>query len=287
MSYSSPILTSRSLKFITHTINYTTRTTFLTSSHLKPHKICKMTQVAQSPHRASIVEGGVVYKNLSEFVEEDGKVFFAATDRNKEAILEQLRPYLSNSVQVLEIGSGSGQHIYHFAKEYPNVVFQPTEYDTSLFTSIEAYTADLCANGHNAQIKAPIELDATDAAHWAQVERAGRVGEDKYDLVLTTNIFHITPWIVGQSIVRGAGRVLQVGGFFVLYGAFKRHGKFNTESNAQFDQTLRGRDASWGVREINDIVAVAQNEASLQLKEVLDMPSNNYMLIFQKVDLEA
>ncbi|KAF8926671.1 hypothetical protein BGZ52_005332 [Haplosporangium bisporale] len=246
-----------------------------------------MAQVAQSPHRASIVEGGVVYKNLNEFVKEDGKIFFAATDRNKEAILEQLRPYLANSVQVLEVGSGSGQHIYHFAKEYPNVVFQPTECDTSLFASIEAYMADFRADGHNAQIKAPIELDATNAAHWAQVERAGRVGKDKYDLVLTTNVFHITPWIVGQSIVRGAGRVLQAGGFFVLYGAFKRHGKFNAKSNAQFDQTLRGRDASWGVREINDIVAVAQNEASLQLKEVLDMPSNNYMLIFQKVDLGA
>ncbi|KAF9374477.1 hypothetical protein CPC16_001274 [Podila verticillata] len=223
-----------------------------------------MAQVAQSPHRASIVEGGVVYKNLSEFVKEDGKIFFAATDRNKEAILEQLRPYLANSVQVLEVGSGSGQHIYHFAKEYPNVVFQPTEYDTSLFASIEAYMADFRADGHNAQIKAPIELDATNAAHWAQVERAGRVVDRAR-----------------------RGRVLQAGGFFVLYGAFKRHGKFNAKSNAQFDQTLRGRDASWGVREINDIVAVAQNEASLQLKEVLDMPSNNYMLIFQKVDLGA
>ncbi|KAF9318436.1 hypothetical protein BG003_011260 [Podila horticola] len=248
-----------------------------------------MTQTASNPHRASIVEGGVVYKqNLSEFVKEDSKVFFAATDRNKEVILDQLRPYLANSVQVLEVGSGSGQHIYHFAKEYP-VVFQPTEYDTSLFSSIEAYTADLQAKGYNAHIKKPLELDATDAAHWDEIERAGHdlpEAEGKYDLVLTTNVFHITPWIVGQSIVRGAGRVLRSGGFFTLYGAFKRDGKFNTESNAQFDQMLQGRDASWGLREINDIVAVAENEAHLQLREVRDMPSNNYMLIFQKVDLE-
>jgi hypothetical protein len=111
------------------------------------------------------------------------------------------------------------------------VVFQPTEYDTSLFASIEAYTADLQANGYNVHIKKPLELDATDAAHWDEIERAG--GEGKYDLVLTTNIFHITPWIVGQSIVRGAGRVLRSGGFFMLYGAFKRDGKFNAESNAQ------------------------------------------------------
>ncbi|KAI9240424.1 MAG: hypothetical protein BYD32DRAFT_484916 [Podila humilis] len=248
-----------------------------------------MAQVAQSPHRASIVEGGVVYKNLSEFVKEDGKIFFAATDRNKEAILEQLRPYLANSVQVLEVGSGSGQHIYHFAKEYPNVVFQPTEYDTSLFASIEAYMADFRADGHNAQIKAPIELDATNAAHWAQVERAGRVGKDKYDLVLTTNVFHITPWIVGQSIVRGAGVCCRPEGSLSCTGPSSDMASSTPKAmlRTQFDQTLRGRDASWGVREINDIVAVAQNEASLQLKEVLDMPSNNYMLIFQKVDLGA
>ncbi|KAF9304590.1 hypothetical protein BGZ74_001182 [Mortierella antarctica] len=249
-----------------------------------------MAQTAPAPHRASIVEGGVVYKqNLSEFVKEDSKVFFAATDRNKEAILEQLRPYLADAVQVLEIGSGSGQHIYHFAREFPGVVFQPTEYDTSLFTSIEAYTNDLLSQGHNVHINKPLELDATDATHWEVIERAGRdlpQSEGKYDLVLTTNVFHITPWIVGQSIVRGAGRVLKSGGLFLLYGAFKRDGKFNTESNAQFDQTLRGRDASWGVREINDIAAVAETEAHMQLLEVRDMPSNNYLLIFQKVDLE-
>lgn len=175
MPCSFPIPTSRPLNLFTHPINYSTRTIFLSSLHLKPHKTHNMTQVAQSPHRASIVQGGVVYKNLSEFVKEDGKVFFAATDRNKDAILEQLRPYLADAVQVLEVGSGSGQHIYHFAKEYPNVVFQPTEYDTSLFTSIEAYAADLGANDHG-QIRQPLELNATDSTHWAQVERAGRVG---------------------------------------------------------------------------------------------------------------
>ncbi|KAF9411233.1 hypothetical protein BGZ94_001408, partial [Podila epigama] len=181
----------------------------------------------------------------------------------------------------LEVGSGSGQHIHHFAQHYPNVVFQPTEYDTSLFSSIQAYTDDLLSNGHCHRVQAPIELDATDKSHWDNVERQGQV-----DLVLTTNVFHITSWGVGQSIVRGAGRILRSGGYFILYGAFKRDGKFSSESNAQFDVTLRGRDASWGVREINDINAIAQNEANLVLKETIEMPSNNYMLIFQKVQLE-
>ncbi|KAG0052833.1 hypothetical protein BGZ83_002095 [Gryganskiella cystojenkinii] len=253
---------------------------------------------ASVSHRASIVEGGVVYeRNLSEFVHRDQKLFFPATDRNKEAILHQLRPFFDKARLVLEVGSGSGQHLYHFSKDYPEVTFQPTEYDTTLFQSIDAHAMDL--PGHS--IRRPLELDATNPEHWSTVLRAGHRGEKDegeevegvnlsldgvYDLVLTTNVFHISPWIVGQSIVRGAGQVLKPSGYFILYGAFKKDGKFNAPSNEQFDQTLRGRDASWGVRDIEAIEAVAVNESKMVLKNVIDMPSNNHLLIFQRVASE-
>ncbi|KAF9985141.1 hypothetical protein BGZ65_011591 [Modicella reniformis] len=218
------------------------------------------------------------------------KVFLAPTDRNKEIILEQLRPFLDSTNYVLEVGSGSGQHIYHFAKEYPQVVFQPTEYDTSLFSSIEAYTADLDA-GHN--VLRPIELDATKQEHWKNIIDVSRqergeaeTAHGAYDLVISTNIFHIASWEVGSGVVRGAGQILRPGGFYIAYGAFKRNGKFSTESNAQFDQTLRGRNPDWGVRDIEAIQMVAEEEARMTLVEIRDMPSNNYMLIFQKIDVE-
>lgn len=141
---------------------------------------------------------------------------------------------------VLEVGSGSGQHTKHFSSHYPNVVFQPTEYDVGLLPSIEAYAEDLNQRGHH--IKRPLELDATSAVHWEAVLESGLAERTAgsangvagcYDLVVTTNVFHISPWVVGESIVRGAGKVLSPGGHLIIYGPFKKNGQFNTESNRE------------------------------------------------------
>ncbi|KAG0317040.1 hypothetical protein BGZ97_005992 [Linnemannia gamsii] len=229
---------------------------------------------------AQVFDNGVI-KQASELKTGD-KVFLAPTDRNKDVILDAIRPFLDESKLVLEVASGSGQHVYHFSNAYPEVVFQPTEYDVSLFSSIHAYTADLPDNN---RVKAPLELDATKEEHWHTVSNAA-IASAGYDLVITTNVFHITPWTVATGIIRGSGQVLKPGRHFVLYGAFKRNGKFSTESNAQFDQTLRGRDPLWGVRDIEEIQKVAENEAHLKLIEIRDMPSNTYLLVFQKISLE-
>ncbi|KAG0369707.1 hypothetical protein BGZ54_009133 [Gamsiella multidivaricata] len=229
---------------------------------------------------AIMSEDGVTFnQNLSEFVQVDRKVFFAAADRNKGAIIEQLRPILDKAQLVLEVGSGSGQHVYHFSKDYPDIVFQPSEYDPALLPSIDAYADDLNKEGHH--IQPALELDATKPEHWQRVQAAA--GQFKqYDLVLTTNVFHISPWVVSQSIVRGAGQVLKSGGNFVIYGPFKKDGAFNAESNREFDQTLRGRDPSWGVRDIEEIEAIAKQDTGMTLERIVDMPSNNYMLFFKK-----
>ncbi|KAF9908738.1 hypothetical protein EC991_009548 [Linnemannia zychae] len=250
--------------------------------------------------QTTATEGAGFRQNCSEYVQVDRKVFFAAADRNKDFILDQLRPSLGQASQVLEVGSGSGQHTYHFSKSFPNVTFQPTEYDTALLASIDSYASDLLKEGHH--IRPALELDATNPEHWQKVLLAGQqqhqqssqeqggknAGQEVqlqpcYDLVMTTNVFHISPWIVGQSIVRGTGRVLKPGGRFVAYGPFKKDGTFNTESNHEFDKTLRGRDASWGVRDIEAIEAVGNEDGvQLKLERVVDMPSNNYMLFFTK-----
>ncbi|KAG0014708.1 hypothetical protein BGZ81_000299, partial [Podila clonocystis] len=199
-----------------------------------PSSLC----MVQGSNNTVSGDGGTVFsQNMSEFVQVNHKVFFAAADRNKDVILEQLRPFLNKAQLVLEVASGSGQHIQHFAREYPQVVFQPSEYNTDLLPSILAYAAEL----EEHRIKTPLPLDATTQEHWQKILEAGQderpTFEDKnsgpYDLVITTNVFHISPWIVGQSIVRGAGRVLTTGGHLILYGPFKKDGKFNTESNKQ------------------------------------------------------
>ncbi|KAG0275676.1 hypothetical protein BGZ95_008508 [Linnemannia exigua] len=232
---------------------------------------------------AQVFDNGVI-RPASDLKTGD-KVFLPPTDRNKDVILDALRPLLNKSNIVLEVGSGSGQHVYHFSNAYPEVTFQPTEYDLSLFSSIKAYTADLPANN---RVKAPLELDATNTTHWDTISKAAAAVNHSagYDLVITTNVFHITPWTVATGVVRGAGQVLKPGGHFVFYGAFKKNGKFNSEGNVQFDLTLRGRNPLWGVRDIDEIQKIAENETQLKLVEVKDMPSNNYLVIFQKIALE-
>ncbi|KAF9584800.1 hypothetical protein BGW38_005136 [Lunasporangiospora selenospora] len=231
-------------------------------------------------------------QNMSEYVQVNQKVFFAASDRNKDVILDQLRPFLEKAT----LGSGSGQHIYHFSKSFPNVIYQPTEYNTTLLPSIEAY-ADEVRTETEFPIKRALELDATNQGHWSIVQTEGQRTRQEhslnqesnqalqeqrsYDLVLTTNVFHISPLIVTESIVRGAGQVLKPG-YFIVYGPFKKDGTYNSESNREFDEMLRGRDASWGVRDIEAIEAVAMNEAKMKLIRIQDMPSNNYMLFFEK-----
>ncbi|KAF9572352.1 hypothetical protein EC968_010005 [Mortierella alpina] len=205
-----------------------------------------------SQDSGAMTEGGTSFKqNMSEFVQVNRKVFFAAADRNKDLILDQLRPYLDNAQ----------------------------------LASISAYSEELNQEHH--RINPPLELDASKSEHWQRILEVGQQehqGSTKgcYDLVLVTNVFHISPWTVGQSIVRGAGQVLKPGGTLALYGPFKKNGQFNTESNREFDQTLRGRDLSWGVRDIEEIEAVAKDEARMSLARIVDMPSNNYMLFFEK-----
>ncbi|KAF9949354.1 hypothetical protein BGZ72_008852 [Mortierella alpina] len=220
-----------------------------------------------------------------------GRGFLPPTDRNKDVILQALRPIFDKSQYVLEIGSGFGQHVSYFASHYPKLVIQPTECDVKLFSDIKSYTSDLPA-GHN--VREPLELDTTVPAHWDAILEAGIrerqpdvPSEGAYDVVIATNIFHITSWDVGSSLVRGAGRVLKPDGILTIYGSFKRNGKFSTESNAEFDQSLRSRNPAWGVKDIEEIQKVAEEpEVGLRVEEIRDMPSNNYMLIFKKISLE-
>ncbi|KAF9409772.1 hypothetical protein BGZ94_001864, partial [Podila epigama] len=147
------------------------------------------------------LEAATYNQNMSEFVQVGEKVFFAAADRNKDFILNQLKPFFEKAQLVLEIGSGSGQHVQHFAKSFPKVEFQPTEYDAKLLPSIMGYAADLKEH----RIKTPLQLDATNQDHWNRVLQAGQASKQhtggdaplpSYDMVLSTNVIHISPWIV-------------------------------------------------------------------------------------------
>jgi len=194
----------------------------------------------------------------------DARRHAPATERNREPILAVLRRVLPARGEVLEVASGTGQHVAHFAAALPDLVWQPSERDATLLDSIAAWSAGA------PNVRAPIVLD---------------VGVEPWpvatcDAVFNANMIHIAPWKAGLALLRGAGRHLRPGGVLALYGPFRLGAAHTAPSNAAFDAELRARDPSWGVRDLEDVVASATVHG-LQLEERVPMPANNQMLVFR------
>lgn len=188
-----------------------------------------------------------------------------ATQRNRDPILAVLQRVLPAAGVVLEIAAGTGEHAAHFARGLPGVVWQPTDVDPTALPSIASW----CEGIPN--VRPPLVLDVT-RAEWP-VERA--------DAVVCVNMLHIAPWAAGEAMLRGAGRLLPAGGVLYLYGPYRRDGGHTAPSNAAFDDTLRGQDPSWGVRDLETVVATAAS-AGLVHVETTAMPANNLSVVFRR-----
>lgn len=198
------------------------------------------------------------------------RLFSPSAARNRDVILQALQSILPAHGAMLEIASGTGEHVVHFARGLPGWRFQPTEFDEASRQSVIAWIA----HEGLATIAAPVTLDAS-AESWS-VEGSG-----PFDAVLSLNMIHIAPWAAAQGLFRGAGRVLKPGGHLCLYGPFKENGVHNAPSNASFDESLRSRDPDWGVRDILDLQKLG-NDNGLTLRERQAMPANNQILVFVK-----
>ena len=167
-----------------------------------------------------------------------------AAERNREPILAVLRRVLPASGVVLEIASGTGQHVTHFAAALPELVWQPSDPAADARASIAAWTA----HAGLTNVRAPLELD---------VERTPW-GLDSAQAVLCINMIHISPWTATQALFDGASRLLDSGGVLYLYGPYRRHGAHTSPSNEAFDQQLRSRNPAWGVRNMEAVVALGE-----------------------------
>ncbi|KAJ3178067.1 hypothetical protein HDU87_003849 [Geranomyces variabilis] len=205
----------------------------------------------------------------------DPRIVYPYAERNKADILNALSPHFQKAERVLELASGSGQHVVTWAQTFPTVRFHPSEIDDpALLASINAYINDL------PNIMPPLTLNATCTADWDRVQTlVARNG--LFDVIYMGNVLHIAPWDVTLALAKNLHTVLAVGGVFVLYGAFKRDGKFTTASNEEFDQQLRARNSEWGLRDIADVAAEFE-KSGLTLREIKDMPANNFILVFKK-----
>lgn len=203
---------------------------------------------------------------------EDGRLDAAAFHRNHEAIAPMLEAFLrERGGDVLEVGGGTGQHAVAFAAKLPSITWWPTDFNENHLRSIAAWR-DHAKLGN---VRAPVRLDAS-AADW----RLPALGlPTKFIAMFCANVIHISPWAVAEGLFAGAARHLTAHGRLFLYGPFKRDGQHNAPSNAAFDESLRARDPEWGVRDTTELRALADRNG-LRFVEMVEMPSNNAILIF-------
>jgi len=209
-------------------------------------------------------------------VEVDGRLDAAAFHRNHAPIWAVLQKFLAEkSGDVLEAGSGTGQHVVYFARHSPGIVWWPSDLNEAHLKSIAAWRAH--ANLPN--IRPPMRIDLSDPQGSPALQHGSVL--PKLLAVFCANVIHIAPWRVAEGLFAGAGNCLRPDGRLFLYGPFKRDGKHTALSNAVFDTSLRERDGEWGVRDIADLEKLAHS-AGLVLREVAEMPANNLMLTFQR-----
>jgi cyclopropane fatty-acyl-phospholipid synthase-like methyltransferase len=189
-----------------------------------------------------------------------------ACERNKGPILAVLRSELAASRAVLEIGSGTGQHAVHFATHLPHLLWQPSELPENL-----AALAERIALEGRVNLRAPLALDVR-TADW---------GVAHVDAVFSANTLHIMSWSDVQHFFRGVGGVLGAEGVLCVYGPFRYRGRHTSDSNAEFDAYLKGRDPLSGIRDFESLDALARVQG-LALAADHPMPANNRTLVWRR-----
>lgn len=204
-----------------------------------------------------------------------------ATQRNREPILEVLLQVLPSTGTVLEVSSGTGEHAVFFAPRLHPRNWIPSDPNPLARDSIAAWR-DTCPTDN---LYPPLALDASDPV-WAVEEELPEslqgIDFQREPIVAIANInmIHIAPWSACLGLMAGASRILSPGSILYLYGPFKQAGKHTAPSNAAFDRSLQMQNPEWGVRDLDDVIAVARSK-NLTLVKTYTMPANNLSVIFQ------
>lgn len=189
--------------------------------------------------------------------------------RNREHIYTVLRDVLPSTGKVLEIASGSGEHITYFAERSPSLTWQPSDPSSKARASIQAWLG----HGDFPNVLPPLDIDTTQDA-WPI---------DQADVMIAINMVHISPWTATQGLLERAGQLLSSGGMLALYGPYRQEDKPFAESNVDFDNWLKSENSAWGVRQLEDVTREAE-QCGLSLASVVDMPANNLTVVYRRCE---
>ena len=203
----------------------------------------------------------------------DTRQYAPATERNRGAILEVLKKIISpqSKSNILELASGTGEHAVFFSAYFKSCCWIPSDINPVARESIIAWKN--YARLENLAL--PLTIDVT-KNNWSDC-----LENREIDAIVNINMIHISPWDACVGLMRGASKILSTGKILYLYGPYKRNGKHTAPSNASFDSSLRDRNSTWGVRDLEAVTDLA-SQANLRLQQVIEMPANNLSVIFIK-----
>ena len=210
---------------------------------------------------------GVNERRFYEEPTSDARRSAPAAARNVAAIIAVLEEWLPSHGTVLELASGTGEHVIAFARHFAHLAWQPSDPNRDALASIAAWRED----GPRANLAAPVAIDARDAA-WPVAP---------VDAIVSINMVHISPWEAALGLLDGAARALDPGAPLILYGPWIEQGVATAPSNLAFDADLRARDPHWGLRAVEAFAAEATSRG-IKLVERRAMPANNLMLLLRR-----
>ncbi|WP_296243338.1 MULTISPECIES: DUF938 domain-containing protein [unclassified Psychrobacter] len=209
--------------------------------------------------------------NNTQSIAPEGVPFSQACENNKQPILEILQKELQDATHVLEVGSGTGQHSVYFAPRLTHLTWQTSDVSAHHHI-INAWHAAYPAPNLYAPLAFDLSCDSIPI---------NKANPTSYDAVFTANTLHIISWALVKTLFELVGNTLPLEGKLIVYGPFNDNGLYSSESNRQFDLSLRQRDSNSGIRDLQDVIKVAQKN-KLQLSHQYSMPANNLILVFQK-----
>jgi hypothetical protein len=193
-----------------------------------------------------------------------------AGNRNRNPILDVFKEIFPKSGNVLELASGAGNHINYFAPHFKELFLQPSDYDADVFETIKAKRAEASA----ANVADPLKIDLTKSETWPDPK------DRLYDVIFVVNLFQVAPVSIADGIAQLAAKLLTKDGFVAIYGPFKVEGGYTTASNEAFDnEILAAQVSEWGLKDVRDLEKAAAPHG-IALKKILDLPANNFILIF-------
>jgi hypothetical protein len=203
----------------------------------------------------------------------DARRFAPATGRNRDPILEVLRRVVPSNVDVLEIASGSGEHAVFFATRLPIRTWQPSDVDEESRKSIDAWREheDLSPD----VVKPAVRIDVRERDLWKLSSSPSP------SVLFCANMIHIAPFECCVGLFEGAARLSSLEKV-ILYGPFRRHGRHTAPSNEAFDLSLKSRDPSWGVRDLDSEVTSTAEASGFDRSEIVEMPANNLIVVFDR-----